>query len=118
MGQEWVLKKLLLEAINLFELDHTELALDKIKFVEQNFKAYMARDPHKRALHFIRLFKKIMQDPAIVSTKSFADLVDNTFTFLPHEEEDLQAMTFYAWLKSKMLRRDFYEVLIEVVAAT
>ena len=117
MGQEWVLKKLLLEAINLFELEHTELALDKIKFVEQNFKAYMDRDPHKRALHFIRLFKKIIQDPAIVSTKSFAELVDNTFTFLPHEEEDLQAMTFYAWLKSKMVRRDFYEVLIEVVAA-
>jgi len=115
MGQEWVLKKLLLEAINFYELEHIEFALEKIKYIEQNFNAYMNQDKHKRAIHFIGLFKKIIQNPEIVSTKSFSQLVDNTFTFLPHEEEDLQAMTFYAWLKSKMLRRDFYEVLLEIV---
>lgn len=115
MGQEWVLKKLLLEAINFYELGHIELSLEKIKHVEQMFKAYMEQDKHKRAIHFISLFKMIIQNPEIVATKSFILLVKNTFTFLPHEEEDLQAMAFYAWLKSKMLHRDFYEVLIDIV---
>jgi len=115
MGQEWVLKKLLLEAINFYELSYEDLALEKIKTIERNFKPLMEQDPHKRAFHFLTLFKKIIQNPEIVSSKAFINLVENTFTFLPHEEEDLQAMAFYAWLKSKMMRREFYDVLLEVV---
>lgn len=115
MGQEWVLKKLFLEAINFYELGYVDMAMEKIKSVEKNFKPLMQQDPHKRALNFLSLFKKITQKPDIVSTKSFMELVDQTFVFLPHEEEDLQAMTFYAWLKAKMQRKGFYEVLLEIV---
>ena len=29
--------------------------------------------------------------------------------------EDLQAMTFYAWLKAKMLDKTFYDIVVEMV---
>ena len=35
--------------------------------------------------------------------------------FLTFEEEDIQEVFFYAWLKSKALKRPYYEVLLEML---
>jgi hypothetical protein len=40
------------------------------------------------------------------------EIVDNSLQFLPFEEEDLQAVSFYAWLKSKMTKKGYYETLL------
>ena len=31
------------------------------------------------------------------------------------EQEDLQAMAFYAWIKAKVYKKDYYQVLLETV---
>jgi hypothetical protein len=49
-----------------------------------------------------------------VTEKSFFEEVDTSFVFLPAKQEDLQSMGFYAWLKSKMMKRNYYEVLLEL----
>jgi hypothetical protein len=42
-------------------------------------------------------------------------MVDNAFDFAPFEQEDLQAMTFYAWLKSKWAGQEAYQVLMNLL---
>ena len=39
-------------------------------------------------------------------------MVDSAFEFKPIAQEDLQAMTFYAWLKSKWVGQKPYDVLM------
>jgi len=41
--------------------------------------------------------------------------IEKYLTVVPEEKEDLQAMTFYAWLKAKYLKRKYYDVLLEIV---
>jgi hypothetical protein len=51
-----------------------------------------------------------MQHPAVYESMR-SDLVDRT-----HATEDLQAMTYFAWLKSKILQEDYYATLLEMVS--
>jgi hypothetical protein len=63
---------------------------------------------------FIQLIKLLFKDPNLVSKPDFMDKVDGTLQFLPFEEEDLQAVSFYAWLKSKMTKKGYYETLLSL----
>ena len=46
---------------------------------------------------------------------NISDQLETDLDWIPFEQEDLQAILFYSWLKSKLLRKDKYEVLLEVV---
>jgi hypothetical protein len=54
-------------------------------------------------------------DPLNFHKEDTQTKIDKYLTVVPEEKEDLQAMTFYAWLKAKILQRDYYEVLLETV---
>ena len=46
----------------------------------------------------------------------FTELIDRELEFVPVEQEDLQSISFYAWLKARILKRRYYEVLLELTA--
>jgi hypothetical protein len=50
-----------------------------------------------------------------VTNEEFVQKAEKTLIVNVHEQEDIQAMTFYAWLKSKMYKQPYYEVLLEMV---
>ena len=70
---------------------------------------------YQRVKIFLKLVKEVVLDPTVLKSASFKEKVDASFEWLPIEEEDIQAMSFYAWLKSKMQRRPFYDVLLEIL---
>lgn len=115
MGKEWRFKKNLIEIIIQIELGNTEIALNRIRSVERYFGGFLKTDMYQRAHIFIRVIRAVLEKPEVVGTEEFAQFVDDTITRLPGDREDIQAMTFYCWLKSKMLKRDYYEVLIETI---
>ena len=63
----------------------------------------------------MRFIRAVIEKPEVVASAEFSSHVDETITRLPGDQEDIQAMTFYCWLKSKMLRMDYYEVLIATI---
>lgn len=50
-----------------------------------------------------------------MQSAAYLEKVETSFEWIEKEKEDLQAMSYYAWLKSKMTKRDFYEVLLELI---
>jgi hypothetical protein len=50
-----------------------------------------------------------------VGHDGFYRLVESSFEWVPFEQEDIQAVSFYAWLKSKMQRKNYYGILMELV---
>ena len=62
----------------------------------------------------MKLIKAFFDQPILVSKPEFMEKVDASLEFLPFEEEDLQAVSFYAWLKSKMLKKSYYEALLQL----
>ena len=56
-----------------------------------------------------------MDNPTEVASAHFEEKVDSIIERLPGDREDIQAMTFYCWVKSKMIQRPYYEVLVETI---
>ena len=133
LGLEWLLNKNLAEMFIQLELGHEDLALGRLKAIErglcEQFPAVPAGagpagapaseagplgGPYEYVLLFLALVHEIINDPAVARRPAFATRVADLPTFLPLQREDLQAMSFYAWLRARMLARPYYEVLLEV----
>jgi hypothetical protein len=114
MGKEWVLKKNLGEVLIQYEFGNLDLALDKVKTIERSFKQLLSQPVYKNVGAFLQVLQLLILQPDAATHKSFSRQVEATLDFLPLEKEDLQAMSYYAWLKSKMVSRPYYEVLLEL----
>jgi hypothetical protein len=117
MGREWLLRKNLIEMIIQFELGNDDIALNRIRSMERYFNDLLKYPMFLRVKTFIGFIKQYINDPMWVTSDDFKTFVDNNLQRLPVEQEDLQAMAFYCWLKSKMLKRNYYKVLVETVNA-
>jgi len=114
MGIEWVLKKNMIEIMIQYELENFEIAINKIRAFEKSFANLFNHPLYKRANIFIQQIKTIINNPQVLKDKKFIDEVINTLVKVPSEQEDLQAMAFYAWLKAKMLNQNYYQVLLNL----
>ncbi len=114
MGKEWVLKKNLMEVILYYDMDKIEVAESRIRSIERNYKDLLRSSVYSRAKTFIGLIKLYITRPFDVRTDDFYKVVEESIDWRPFEQEDLQAMGFYAWLKSKMQGRTLYEVWLEL----
>ncbi len=115
MGMEWRFKKNLIEIIIQIELGNVEIALTRMKSIERYFSEFLEHSLYQRARIFLRLIRHVIEKPEAVKTPEFAKYVDDVVERLPGDKEDIQAMTFYCWLKSKMLGLNYYEVLVKTI---
>jgi hypothetical protein len=115
MGKEWRFKKNMIELIIQCELGNEDLALSRIRSVEKYFSAFLSHPVYQRAKLFLKFIRRMISNPELVATPAFAEEVKEARLGWPGEKEDIQAITFFCWMKSKMLRRDYYEVLLEAM---
>lgn len=115
MGMEWALKKNLIELIIQYELGNVDIVLNRIRAIEKQYKRFFDHPTYARVKDFITHIRHLLDNPDYVTSEAFLGKVRESLVIIPREQEDLQAMSFYAWLKSKMQKRKYYEVLLEMV---
>lgn len=115
MGTEWIMRKNLIELLTHFEKGNTDLALLKIQTFKKNYKKVLELPIYTRIKTFLGFIQDCIDKPHWVASNSYFEHVDKTLERWPLESEDLQAMAFYCWLKSKMLKKPYYFVLVETV---
>ena len=132
-GLDWLLKKNMGEMLIQLEMGHEDLALGRLKAIErgllERFPAghstpdtaegtstatVRAGGPYHFVLSYLELVHDLINDPASARRPAFAARVADFSAFLPSEREDLQAMSFYSWLRARMLGQPYYEVLLDV----
>ncbi|GAA4440009.1 hypothetical protein GCM10023188_36790 [Pontibacter saemangeumensis] len=114
MGREWLLKKNLGELLIQYELGNEDLVLHRIRAFGRNFRELLQEPAYRNVRHYLDLIRHMLDHPDEVYRPEFVQSVENKLEFTSFENTDIQAMSFYAWLKSKMLRRPYYEVLLEL----
>lgn len=115
MGKEWVLKKDLIDIIIQYELGNVEIVLNRIRAFEASFTEFLQQPIYQRALGFLFFIKTLIDTPELVKDKDYQQKLANQLINIPQEQEDLQAMAFYCWMKSKMINKPYYSVLLDVV---
>ncbi len=115
LGREWVLKKNLSELIIHYETGNPDLAVNRIRSIERSFGDLLRSHGYRNVKVYLHFLRQLLENPGSLSGDAFSAEADKQFHFLPVEQEDLQAISFYAWLKAKTTRRDYYPVLLELV---
>ncbi len=117
MGLEWRFKKQMIEVIVLYEYAKEDIALNLIRSMERHYSHFLSEPIYQRAGFFLNFIKRIIDRPDIVRQPAFIDAVEHANLAWPKEKEDIQAITFFCWLKSKMLGADYYTVLLDAMNA-
>ena len=115
MGVEWRLKKNLVEVFFHYESGKTDIAFDRILSLERTHRDLLKTRKYERVGVFIKLVKEIMDNPERVNDADFIQKLEHSFVWVDIEQEDIQAISYYAWLKSKMRKCDFYDALLELI---
>jgi hypothetical protein len=127
MGLEWLLNHNIGELLIQLELGNPDVALVRLRAIErrlhEQFPATAATadapavplgGPYHAVVRYLELVHEIIDDPAVATTAAFAQRVATMPAFLNQEKEDLQIISFFAWLRARVLGRPYYEVLLQV----
>jgi hypothetical protein len=72
---------------------------------------------YQPVLSYLALVREIVENPHVTQDRTFGNRVMHLPPFISEEREDLQVISFYAWLKARILQRPYYEVLLELAHA-
>ncbi len=114
-GGEWILKKNLIEMIVQYELGNKDIALSTLRRIKKVHARLMKQPLHYLTPAFLKFTAKLIADRHIVNNPSFLSEIQAVLKSAPDKREDIQAVSFLSWLKSKILHRDYHELLVERV---
>ena len=115
VGQEWTMKKNLIEILLHLELGNIDLFESRLLSFKRSYFDHLKKIGQQRAIIYLSLVEDYYKDPSQVTSEAFYEKVENSFDWLAAEYEDIFVMSFYAWLKSKMQSRDLYETTLDLV---
>lgn len=111
----WVIKKNLVEIILYIEMDLVDLVESKIKSFRKKHTPYLKANNEIRVLEFLKLASYYYQHKAAIISEDFILKVKKTLTSAHREKEDVFVLSFYAWLKAKVMKTDVYKTTLEAV---
>jgi hypothetical protein len=130
LGLEWMVNRNIGELLIQHEMGNSELALGRLRAIERTLReqfpatpaegdtpAVPAGGPYHAVLLYLGFVREIIENPAAARQQEFANRVLHMPNFLSQEHEDLQVLSFYAWLRARILGRPYYEVLLELASA-
>ena len=115
MGKEWRFKKEMIELIVHYELSNEELSVKMLNRMLNYYSGFLNHPVYFRAKLFLDFVSIMIKDPHSVSNPEFRSKVREAQLGWPGYKEDVQAITFFCWLLSKIVKRPYYEVLLERV---
>ncbi len=114
-GKEWILKKNMIQMIVQYELGHDDIAQNMLKVMQKNYNTMLRQPLYKLTGHFLKFTGRMVANRDVVDSPAFHDEVNMARRSWPKGKEDIHAISFFCWLKCKMLGRKYYKVLIERV---
>jgi len=127
MGLEWLLNHNIGEVLIQLELGNPDQALGRLRAIERRLhEQFPARPatadapptplggPYHAVVCYLALVRELIDNPAVAGQADFAHRVATMPAFLSEEREDLQVISFYAWLRARSQGRPYYEVLLRL----
>lgn len=99
-------------------IDHNEntLAHSRIRSIKRKYSDLLKLKEFKRENMFISLVSEINNDTTIVNQKKFIQKINSFLKLKEVSPGDIEIISFNAWLKSKIDKKEYYEVFLEMIA--
>jgi hypothetical protein len=110
-----VFQKELIEVIFQYELGKLDLAQQRLKLVRRQYSDFLSLERNQRIGKFMQFIQYYFNYPELIQSESFKEQVMQSNIRQDAQTEDVQAILFFCWLRSKMIGRACYDVLLELV---
>jgi len=111
-GLEYRVKFQLIEILLFLETGKIDLVLTRMRALKRVIKDVVKLNPNYKNLNvFLNVINSSINNGGFKGLEKELE----KFEFTPFKRENIQAMAFYAYLKSKVYGREYYETLIELV---
>ncbi|MBU2995909.1 hypothetical protein KO500_05670 [Cellulophaga baltica] len=114
-GEIWVVKKNMTEIIFYLESENIDLAESRIKSFRKKHGEFLTTIGETRVLNFLSLATQYFYNKQKNESNYFMKKIKNKLSAENYKNEDLFIQTFYAWLKSKVLKLDVYQTTLDYV---
>ena len=114
VGFIWVIKKNLLEILLFIELDFMDLVESRLKSFRKKHNAHLIEHGEERITDYINLIAAYYHDKESIHSDGFEKKLDAILN-IDNKEEDIFAISFYAWLKSKMKHESTYATCLDYI---
>ncbi|SEL72299.1 hypothetical protein SAMN04487910_3176 [Aquimarina amphilecti] len=114
-GTLWVIRKNLTEILLHIELDHLDLVTSRMKSFRKKHRSYLMDNNENRVLEFLSLATSFYFNSYTIKTEAFLLKIEHSLIQNNPDQEDIFVMSFYAWLKAKVLQLDLYKTTLQVV---
>ena len=111
-GLEWRVKFQMIELIVLYENNKIDLVILKLRSTERLIREVIKINPNYKNLS---VFLKIIKISVNQGSFKGLDKELDRFKFSPFKQENIQAMAFYAYLKSKIKKENYYTTLMDLI---
>lgn len=115
MGEEWLLKQKMLAFLVYHELEEPDLTENRLRAIKRRFNSKLSKTRYQKAAAFLDLVQTYGHKLDEIDPEVLKKRIEVSWDWLPREQEDLQAMMFYAWIKSKIEGESCYQVLLNLV---
>lgn len=117
-GVLWTIKKCLLEILLHIDLGNIDIVDSRILSFKRNYNRHLKEIKLAKVITYVKLVEAYSKNPEIVTSNAFHKKVEKSFVWISHQKEDIFMMSFYAWLKGKMIKKDVYAVTLDLVSQT
>ncbi len=94
------------------ELEKVDIAEQRLKYIRRNYTDLLSEPNYQRAEKFMKLVEVYFNPPEKIRTPEFIAHVEEIRRSWQHQAEDIQAILFFCWYRSKMLGTDAYEEVL------
>lgn len=115
MGSEWLLKQKMIELLIFHELEEVDLTESRLRAIKRKFNDLLSLSRYQKAAAFLELIQTYNQKLGEIDPVELEQRIEVSWEWLPKEQEYLQAMMFYAWIKSKIVDEPCYGVLLDLL---
>lgn len=111
-GLEWRVKFQLIEMLCFYETGKIDLVLTRMRALKRIIKDVVKINPNYKNLNvFLNVINSSINNGGFKGLEKELD----KFEFTPFRRENIQAVAFYAYLKSKVNNKDYYTTLVDLV---
>ncbi|MFI5204540.1 MAG: hypothetical protein ACHQF2_08605, partial [Flavobacteriales bacterium] len=115
MGQEWMMRRQLMYALNQYELKNEDISLQSLADIRVRFKELLGEVVYRKVVVFLETCEKYIKDPYALTRSQTKEMVKRDMEMFALELEENKSLAYYAWIISKMDGTPYYETVLEIV---
>ena len=113
MGREWLIRKEMILAIVQTSLGNTEYSLKIMRGIEVKHKDMLEAEQYGMVKHFIDTVRTYIKTPYEADQNALLKFENKIELNKERTFRDPRLIIFYAWMRSRYVKKDAYEILME-----